>query len=235
VAKLINAASRPVILDVGGGKECPFLPHLENPDQCLIVAIDISENELRTNKDVRNRVIADASATSFPFAPAAVDFIASRSVVEHLPDVARFFANCAEVLRPGGYAIHTFPCKYAPFALLNRILPNRMAQRILYFAYPEWEAVCGFPAHYDHCCYSEIMRLADDCGLQVVRVEIRYYQAIYYTFFFPLYLIILAYDLTIYFLDTRDLACQLLVFTRRMADRTDRQGSSAAAASVPAE
>src|SRR5438105_692758 len=103
VAKLINASSRPVILDVGGGKECPFLPHLEHPEQCLIVAIDISESELRINKDVRNRVIADASATSFPFAPAAVDFIASRSVVEHLPNVARFFSNCAEVLRPGGY------------------------------------------------------------------------------------------------------------------------------------
>ena len=229
VARLINASHNPVILDIGGGKECPFLDHLEHPEQCLIVAIDISESELRRNKDIRSRVAADASAPSLPIAPSTVDFIASRSVVEHLPDVARFFANCAELLRPGGYAIHTFPCKYSPFALLNRILPNWIAKRILYFFYPEWEETCGFLAYYDRCYYPEIIKIVNNCGLDVVRVEIRYYQAIYYTFCFPIYLLMLAYDLFVYAIDARGLACQLLIFTRRENGRTDEPGTATAA------
>jgi len=234
VARLANASPNPVILDIGGGKECPFLPHLERPEQCLIVALDISESELRRNQDVRNRVAADASAPSLPFAPTTVDVIASRSVVEHVHDVAKFFGNCAELLRPGGYAVHTFPCKYSPFALLNRILPNRVAQRLLYFFYPEWEEACGFLAYYDRCCYSEIVQLANNCGLEIVQVEIRYYQAIYYTFCVPMYLVMLAYDLIMYALDARNLACQLLIFTRRSELGTGRSGATAApAVSVP--
>ncbi len=215
VARLINASSNPVILDVGGGTECPFLPHLEHPEQCLIVALDISESELRRNKEIRSLVAADAAAASLPFAPSSVDFITSRSTVEHVRDVARFFGNCAELLRPGGYAIHTFPCKYSPFALLNRILPNWLAKRILYLFYPEWKEMCGFLAYYDHCCYSDIVNLLDNCGMEIMHIEIRYYQAIYYTFFFPLYLIMVSYDLIVYALDARNLACQLLIFTRR--------------------
>ncbi len=214
VARLIDARPGAMVLDLGGGKECPFLPFVERPEKCFVVSVDISAEELRGNRDVKHRVVADVSAPTLPFAPSSVDLIASRSVVEHLRDTAGFFANCRNLLRPGGCTVHTFPCRYSPFALLNRLLPDWVARRALYYFYPEWEEACGFPTHYDRCYYSAIMQIAENCGFKIVRIDMRYYQAIYYTFFFPLYLMMLTYDLTLYALDARNLACQMLLVTR---------------------
>src|SRR5262245_42951219 len=45
-AGLVNRRPGQVVLDIGGGKECPFLYYLDAPERHLIVAIDLSEEEL---------------------------------------------------------------------------------------------------------------------------------------------------------------------------------------------
>ena len=90
----MNRRSGQVVLDIGGGKECPFLPFVGNRDANLIIAINYSEDELRHNNSLDCKIVADAAASEFPFRDGAADLVVSRSVVEHLHDNATFFSNC---------------------------------------------------------------------------------------------------------------------------------------------
>jgi SAM-dependent methyltransferase len=211
VAALVNRAPGQVVLDIGGGKDCPFLPFVAEPHRQAIVAVDYSEEELRRNPAVRRRVVADAAAPAFPFGDGSADLIVSRSVVEHLHDNRAFLQNCARVLRPGGVMVHTFPCRFAPFSLLNQLIPNRLARRLIAAFHPQWEQECGFVAFYDRCYDSAIRGLLERNGFTRLTFYYRYYQSIYFDFLFPIYLLMLGYDLLVWFLGIRNLACGILV------------------------
>ena len=216
VAELVNARPGCVVLDVGAGRESTFLPLIADKAEHLILGMDVSEAELQHNRQGLARMVADAAAARLPLRDGSVDVIASHSVVEHLPDNARFFANCAQVLRSGGVLVHTFPCKYAPFALLNKLLPNWLARRLLASFHPDWrqEAV-GFLAYYDHCTFSQIETLLRRSGLQWKAHVFHYYQSIYFDFFVPLYLMMLLYDLIMWRLKIRNLACGMMMVAEK--------------------
>ena len=217
VAALVDRRPGQVVLDIGGGKDCPFLPFVSEPRLHLILALDSSEAELRRNRFLERKIVADASARSLPLRDGAADIVVSRSVIEHLPDNAAFFANCARVLRPGGVVVHTFPCKFAPFALLNQIIPNWLTRRLLAYFHPEWQDDCGFRAFYDRCYFSGVQALLARSGFENPIFMFRYYQSIYFDFFFPLYALMLLYDLAIGALRIRNLACAILVTAQRPA------------------
>ena len=215
VSALVNRRNGQLAIDIGGGKECPFLPFVLNKDINLIVSIDNSEEQLRYNRMLRCKVVADAAAAELPFRDGSADIIASRSVVEHLSDNAAFFGNCARVLRPGGVLVHTFPCKFAPFALLNRCIPNWLTRCLLAYFHPQWKDECGFRAFYDRCYFSAIRTLLATNGFKNPQFVFRYYQSIYFDFFYPLYILMLAYDLLIWLFSARNLACGILVTAER--------------------
>jgi len=216
-AELVNRRPGQVVLDIGGGKECPFLPYLEAPRRHLIIALDLSEEQLRCNLQLEDMIVADAAAHGFPFRDGSADLVMSRSVVEHIRDNAAFFANCARVLRPGGLMIHAFPGKYAPFALINQLLPNRVARRLVGYLHPEWreEDNYGFLAFYDRCCFSAVHDLLDCNGFKNLRFDFLYYQSVYFNFCFPLYLLMLVYDLIASALGIRNLASGIVVTAER--------------------
>jgi len=216
-AELVNRRPGQVVLDIGGGKECPFLPYLDAPHAHLIIALDLSEEELRRNRQLEGKIVADAASHGFPVRDGSADLVLSRSVVEHIRDNGAFFANCARVLRPGGFMIHAFPGKYAPFALINKLLPNRLARRLVANLHPEWreEDNYGFLAFYDRCYFSAVRDLLDSNGFENLRFDFLYYQSIYFNFFFPLYLLMLAYDLIASVLGVRNLASGIVVTAER--------------------
>lgn len=225
VAALVNRRPRQIVLDIGGGKDCPFLPFVEESRRQQIVAVDYSVDELRRNRSLELRVVADAAAPGLPFRDGFADLIVSRSVVEHLHDNAIFFENCKRALRPGGVMVHTFPCKFAPFSLLNRLIPNRLTRRLIAYFHPLWQEDCGFPAFYDRCSFSEMQSLLEDNGFENQQFIFRYYQSIYFDFFYPLYLVVLSYDLAVAFLRIRNLACAILLSAERPSAKlgyTDR-------------
>ena len=168
VAELLNHRPRQIVLDVGGGKECPFLPYLDAPHGHLIIGLDLAEEELRQNCRLEHKIVADAAAHGFPFRDGSVDLVVSRAVVEHIRDNAAFFENCARVLRPGGVMVHAFSGKFAPFALINQALPNRLTRRLIGYLHPEWleEENFGFLAFYDRCYFSAIQDLLDRNGFK---------------------------------------------------------------------
>jgi SAM-dependent methyltransferase len=215
VAEYVNRRPGQVVIDVGGGKECPFLPFIKDPGAHLIVAVDSSDPELRLNPDLDHKIVADAAARGLPFRDGSADLIASRSVVEHLHDNEMFFANCARALRPGGVLIHTFPCRFAPFALINQLLPNQLTRRLLAYFHPQWQDECGFLAYYDHCYFAAVRALIEHNGFQNPSFTFRYYQSIYFDFCFPLYIVMLVYDLFTWIFCIRNLACALLLTAER--------------------
>jgi ubiquinone/menaquinone biosynthesis C-methylase UbiE len=211
VAHRVNRRPGQLILDVGAGKECPFLAFVAKGRDHLVIGVDCSDQELWLNRDLDNKVVADAASPAFPFRDGSADLVVSRSVIEHLHDTEVFVRNCARVLRPGGALVHTFACKYAPFSLINQCLPNAFTRRLLAYFHPKWKDECGFVAFYRDCYFSRINNLLKVSGFANTRYECRYYQSIYFDFFVPLYLVSLAYDLTMWYLGIRNFACAILV------------------------
>jgi SAM-dependent methyltransferase len=197
VAAVINRRPGQLVLDVGGGKECPFLQFVDQPQAHIIVALDCSEQQLRQNHQLALRIVGDAALAGFPLRDGSVDLVVSRSVVEHISDNSAYFKNCARALRPGGSMVHAFPGRFAPFALLNQVLPNRLVRRLIGYFLPEWveEGNYGFIAFYNRCYYTAIRDLIRDNQLTNPRFVFPYYQALYFTSFFPLYCLMVSFDL----------------------------------------
>ena len=217
VAELCGRRTGQLVLDVGGGRVCPFVPFFAGGTDVDIVALDISEEELRENEDTNMVAVADATRP-LPLASQSADIIATSSVIEHLEVTAPFIEEAHRVLRPGGHMVNVFPCRFAPFSIVNQLLPNRVARAVLYYFYPEWREECGFRAYYDHCYYSAMKSQFERQGFEIVEMRLRYYQAIYYKFFVPFYLLMLLYDATIAVLGIRNLCCQIMLVARRRSD-----------------
>ena len=217
VAGLVNRRPGQVVLDIGGGKECPFLPYIDDRRAHLIVALDCSEEELRSNPLPGSKVVADVSVEGFPFHDGSADLVVSRAVVEHIRDNAALFRSCASVLRPGGVMVHAFSGRFAPFALMNQFFPNRVTRRLISYLHPYWreEGNYGFPAYYDRCYFSAIQDLLIFNRFRNAKLVCLYYQSIYFTFFFPLFMLMLAYDIIVWLLGVRNLASGILVRAKR--------------------
>ena len=117
VAELLNRRLGQVVLDVGGGKDCPFFPYINQPRGQLIIGLDYSEDQLRGNRDINQKIVADATARGLPLRDGSADLVVSRSVVEHLRDNKAFFENCTNVLRPGGAMISCIPRSVCAFCV----------------------------------------------------------------------------------------------------------------------
>lgn len=201
-----------VIVDAGGGRRSAVREH--QPAGTRLVAVDESASELALNRDVDETRIADISRL-LPFADGEVDAVCSKHVLEHLPAISGFVAEAARVLKPGGVFIAFFPARYAPFATINRLLPDRIKRRLLYSLHPETEGTPRFRAFYDHCYCTAIVQLLGHHGFDVEEVTASYYQSHYFGFFLPLYLLSAGYELVPYAAGLKDLAASLLVVARK--------------------
>lgn len=214
VAKHMNARPQQLVADVGGGRSCPFSKDRQPALGTRIIAVDVSEEEIKHNRDVDETRVANIMER-LPFAPGEVDMIVSRSVLEHLTDLESFVANSRTALKSGGYFIHLIPARFAPFAVINRALPATFSKKLLYFFQPQVQGICGFPAFYDRCYHSAMSRLLDANGFDVEDSSVSYYQSRYYNFFVPAYLLSALYELVVRAAGRRDLAAYLLVVARK--------------------
>lgn len=221
VGERVLRADGQVVVDVGGGKSCPFAHFRREGSRTRIVAVDCSEEELRENEDVDEKVVADVTR-GLPFPDASVDMIVSRSVLEHLRDVRSFVAEARRALKEGGYFIHLFPCRFAPFAMINRALPHAVSRRLLYSLVPETKGIGGFPAVYRDCYYSATRRVLEDNGFEIEDIITSYYQSPYFAFFLPFYLLSAAYELAVQTLGAKNLCAYLLVVAKKSGSAEDK-------------
>jgi SAM-dependent methyltransferase len=214
VARYMNSRVAQVVVDVGGGKSCGFAKYRDPGQRVRIIAVDVSDEELKHNTDVDETKVANI-VQGLPFEAEEVDLIVSSSVLEHLPDLHGFIASSSQALKKGGYYIHRFPSKFAPFALINQALPQPLARKLLYFFKPESEGICGFPAYYNNCYYSAITELLEKHDFEIADLRLSYYQSQYYKFFAPLFLVSALYEALIQTIGAKNLCAHLLVIARK--------------------
>jgi SAM-dependent methyltransferase len=197
VAAIVSEISRRTptarILDVGGGQNAPFIDNLPKCARPTIIALDISESQICKNKTIDCGIVADA-CNGFPIADGCIDVAVTRWLLEHLPNPRITVTEIARVLRPNGVCIHLFPSRFSPFALLNQLIPSSLGRRVLFAIFPEWIHTSGFRAFYRDCDIRRMRRLHEAAGLRISRLECRYYEAIYYKFFVPLYVAMVLFD-----------------------------------------
>jgi 2-polyprenyl-6-hydroxyphenyl methylase/3-demethylubiquinone-9 3-methyltransferase len=136
-------------------------------------------------------------------------------VVEHLNDVERFITSSHRILKTAGYMIHLFPSKFALFAIINQILPRKLSKKILFYVHTQSKGICGFPAFYDRCYYSGILKLLKQHNFEPVDIRISYYQAPYFSFLAPLFLLVGLYEMVIYLLRWKNLGAYVLMVAQK--------------------
>jgi len=214
VAEKMNQMANRTVVDLGGGQKTPFAKHRRPDLATYIIGIDVSEVEIHRNDMLDARIVADLAAM-VPLRDLSVDIFATRSVLEHLPRTEELWREVARCLKPGGYFISVLPCRYSPFALINRLLPTNIAKYLLFLFFPKWKDVCGFKAYYADCYSSKIIRAAEASQLDIEFIRYRYYQSIYYKFFIPIYIVSIMYDLLIWLLDAKLLSSQILFVAKK--------------------
>lgn len=182
-----------LVVDLGGGRTSAFADRLPDTHDITVVAVDVSEDELRANTTAHETLVADVSR-HIPFDDSEVDLLVSRTLLEHVPDIESAAKEMARVLRPGSQSIHILPCRYALFALVARLLPFSFAKRVLHLTIPEARDVIEFDVIYDHGHPRALERVFSVAGFRDVEVECVWDQAAYFHPFFPLFLVVLLYQ-----------------------------------------
>jgi SAM-dependent methyltransferase len=201
------------VLDIGAGKRWHFDPALKAPGMVLI-GFDIDLCEMQENRLLDEKVVGDA-CKSLGVPDQSVDLIMGRAVIEHLHDNAAFLMNASRALREDGRLIVTFASKHAPFAILNRILPQRVSHWILAHLVPGSAGVLGFDAFYDRASFREFTQALDDAGFEIECAYVSFFSSWYFRFFVPLYLAGLCFDYLRYALGSPRLASHLTFVARK--------------------
>ena len=211
----IRAALRPamVVMDVGGGKNPIIGLHLKTSLNLQVIGVDISQTELSAAPPGSYDHIICGDITTFTPLPEA-DLVVSRSVTEHVNDPSTMFLNIFHALRPGGCVIAYVPNKFAPYALVNASLPNRLTKLLLGSFHWESKEETGFPAVYRRCYPSSFEGLLLDAGFSNLNFRFLY-RSEYCNFFVPLHAAELIWQLFASRLNLRDLCESFIVIAQK--------------------
>lgn len=190
-ARLLDREPK-TVLDVGAGRQWHFQPALKRPGMELI-GFDIDLAEMADNPLLDQKICGDA-CQSLGVPDGSVDLITGRAVIEHLHDNASFLRSAHRALREGGQLIVTFPSRNAPFAILNRVLPRRVAQWLLLHLIPGSAGKLGFEAFYDLATFREFEQSLADAGFEVEEGFASYFSSSYFRFFTPLFVLATSFD-----------------------------------------
>ena len=141
------------VLDVGGGANPAFDRETIDRYGLDYVLLDIDESELDKAPPDYIKVCADITSRDLPLEP-GFDLVFSSWVAEHVEDPGAFHSSVLRLLAPGGRAVHLFPTLYALPFLVNRLVPERAAARVVRGLTPGRrfdEDEGKFPARYRWC------------------------------------------------------------------------------------
>lgn len=140
------------IVEIGGGAN-PMIP-IEDVHRLGLdyTVLDISEVELAKAPAGYRTVCADIASADLAL-DGTYDLAFSRMLAEHVRHGEYLHRNIARLLRPGGHALHFFPTLWAPPFVINRLIPERLSDRLLALLNPDRDRhqFGKFPAYYDWC------------------------------------------------------------------------------------
>ncbi|MBQ9389291.1 MAG: class I SAM-dependent methyltransferase [Synergistaceae bacterium] len=208
-----NLSDNMTALDIGGGKRCLFAPESRKFKGIKIIALDVSPEELEYNNDADEKIVFDlTSGERVPIDDESVDMITSSSVLEHLKNLENAVTEVSRILKKGGKFISVFPSKFALFAIINQLLPNWLARKILFTINPAAIGFGGFKAYYNRCYYPALKNLLAKHGFKNINFMFDYNQSGYFSFFVPFGLISLIWDCLMYVLHVKPF-CAYICFT----------------------
>lgn len=141
------------ILEVGAGANPLFDVDFVRKHQIEYTLLDISETELQKAPEGYHKVRADI-VTEPHLITGKYDLVFSRMLAEHVADGERFHKNVFAVLSPGGTAFHYFPTLYSVPFVVNKLMPEALAESVLHILQNDRHKsgkLGKFPAYYSWC------------------------------------------------------------------------------------
>ena len=178
---------------------------ISNGTNIHLIGADIDASEMERNQDLNEKIVCDVTEV-IPLPSGSVDLVMVSSGVEHFKNNQAFLGNAYSCLRPGGFMLAQFPGRYAPFAIVNRTLPRRVAKQLLLISMQDDSGVLGFEAYYDRTHYSAFAKIARVEGFNIIYYSPGFYSSSYADFFLPLWLLSYSYDVLRFALGTKNLA-----------------------------
>ena len=192
IARALLAEDRvQTVCDIGGGRTWYFGRSTNR--NIKIIGVDVSADELDHNSWLDQKIVADV-CSDIPLDDHSLDLVLCRATVEHLSNVESFLEILSRKVRPGGKVVLVFANKYAPPMMINRLIPNKLAEFLLILLVPGTKGYGGFRAFYDKCTVKEFKRSAVKCGFKVNYEYCSYYSSSYFQFFVPLFILSIALD-----------------------------------------
>ena len=200
------------ILDVGGGRSWHLNSERERFRHLRVITVDPSEDQLKHNHDADKKILfAMGTDERLPVEDNSVDIAMSNMVLEHIENNDYTMREIFRVLKPGGKFFSVMPNKFALFAMINQMLPNWLARKILFTFRPETKGSHGFKAYYDRTYYPAMKKLLIKHGFSECEFFFSYHQSFYFAFFLPFGLIALLWDFIMYMFRIKPL-CAYLFF-----------------------
>lgn len=186
---LIRASAASTVLEVGSGANPTLSADHARQLGFHYVTSDVNVEELRKAPTGTDARVIDVEYGPMPAdLVGSCDMVFSRWVGEHVRDGRRYHQNVRSLLRPGGIAVHCFPCLYAAPFFVNRIVSEDLSATLLSFFSRRDEFQHGkFRAYYSWCRgpSSRAIRHFNEIGFDVVEYD-GYYGHYYYEKKFPL-------------------------------------------------
>jgi len=202
------------VLDVAAGGHWHFPSYYKTAYGLHVTGIDIDEENLKVNRDLDGFVVGDVCSGGL-LGPGNYDLLTCYSGIEHFPDVESFLGSAFASLRGGGALVAQFPSSLAPFAILNRLLPQELKRYLIRKLSPAKTDEIGYPAVYDRCKYSSFKASAERCGFEVEYYLPTYMSSSYFYPFFPAIIASQALDYLRLIFGTRNMASYNLFLLRR--------------------
>ncbi|HWX13828.1 MAG TPA: methyltransferase domain-containing protein [Methylocella sp.] len=160
-ALLFSAPDVKRVMDVAAGSHWQFPIAYKGAYGLELSGVDIDADAVGANDSLDFRFVDDVCRNS-RIGIGNYDLMTSYSGVEHFPDVQKFLETAFISLKPGlssdakgGALIAQFPSPLAPFAILNRLLPQGLKRKIINTLYSDKADELGYAVSYDKCRYSE--------------------------------------------------------------------------------
>ena len=218
---LLSHPSVKRVVDCGAGKSWHFPGYYKHWYDIHLIGLDIDPKEMEENEDLDEAIICDVSDT-IPISPELIDLIMVYSGVEHFHNTEYFLKNAYNALRPNGFLIAQFPGRYAPFAIINRMLPQKISRAWLKVSMRN-ASLLGFTAHYDRTHYSAFSKIARRAGFKIIYYSPGYYSSFYADCFFPLWLLSYIYDTLRFALGIKNLASYNLFVLQKPGITSDTE------------
>ncbi len=213
-AILFSAPDVKRVMDVAAGAHWQFPIAYKDAYGLELSGVDVDEAAIDENNSLDFRYAGDVCGNS-KIGIGGYDLLTCYSGIEHFPDVQSFLENAFAALRPGGALIAQFPGPLAPFAILNRLLPQGLKKKMLNAVFPSAADAIGYAVSYDKCRYSEFKAAAERAGFQVEYCLRFYISSSYFVWLFPLFLLSQLLDMIRLIFGTKDMASYYLFVLRR--------------------